>query len=45
MDSDGTKMGLKRLKNKLEDLFNNVRSTRDFDRFNNMITQLDKIGI
>jgi hypothetical protein len=29
----------------LEDLLNNVRSNRDFDRYSNMIDQLSRVGV
>lgn len=45
MDTDGTKIDLKRLKNRLEDLLNNVRSNRDFDRYSNMVDQLSRVGV
>jgi hypothetical protein len=45
MDSDGTKIGLKRLKNKLEDLLDNARNNRDFNKYEKMIDQLNKVGI
>ena len=45
MDSDGTKVELKRLKDKLEGLLDTVRNNRDFERYNNMVDKLSKIGI
>lgn len=44
-DTDGTKMGLKRLKNHLEKMLDTVRSNRQYDKYNKMIAQLDKIGL